>query len=70
MWPAEASSADPRALARRATAIARQAMPGVDVEILWDGMWVRRVGPYYFPDPGMFRAGEPDWQRWAGQARK
>jgi FkbM family methyltransferase len=53
-------------------------MPGVDVEILWDGMWVRRVGPDYFPDPEMFRlsgsnAGPnaaPNWERWAGQAAK
>jgi FkbM family methyltransferase len=45
-------------------------MPGVDVEILWDGMWVRRVGPDYFPDPDMFRLPEPDWKRWAGQAQK
>jgi hypothetical protein len=60
---------DRASLARRATELARAAMPGVDVEILWDGMWVRRVGPDYFPDPDMFRA-EPDWERWAGQARK
>ena len=36
--------------------LARAAMPGVDVEIFWDGMWVRRVGSDYFPDPEMFRA--------------
>ena len=72
MWVAETSSTsdeDRASLARRATELARAAMPGVDVEILWDGMWVRRVGPDYFPDPDMFRA-EPDWKRWAGQARK
>jgi FkbM family methyltransferase len=47
-------------------------MPDADVEIFWDGMWVRRVGPDYFPDPDMFRqpAADPDWERWAGQARK
>src|ERR1017187_2152355 len=77
MWVAETSSTsyEGRAsLARRATELARAAMPGVDVEILWDGMWVRRVGPDYFPDPDMFRlAGTnaaPNWERWAGQARK
>ncbi|HXM41945.1 MAG TPA: FkbM family methyltransferase [Bryobacteraceae bacterium] len=77
MWVAETSctSSDDRvALARRATEIAREAMPGVDVEIFWDGMWVRRVGPDYFPDPDMFRPpgnhAEPNWERWAGQARK
>ncbi len=70
----EAPSGDRASLARRATEIARAALPGVDVEIFWDGMWVRRIGPDYFPDPDMFRlAGshaEPDWERWAGQARK
>src|ERR1019366_6863301 len=81
MWVAETSSTsyEGRAsLARRATELARAAMPGVDVEILWDGMWVRRVGPDYFPDPDMFRlslsnAGPnaaPNWERWAGQAAK
>jgi len=45
-------------------------MPGVDVEILWDGIWVRRVGREFFPDPDMFSGAEPDWERWAGQARK
>ena len=56
-------------LAREATARAREALPGVDVEILWDGMWIRRVGPHYFPDPEMF-ASEPKWQRWATLAAK
>jgi FkbM family methyltransferase len=77
MWVTETSSGffeDRVALAGRATELARAAMPGVDVEILWEGTWVRRVGPDYFPDPDMFRlAGnhaEPDWERWAGQARK
>src|ERR1022692_2892100 len=80
MWVAETSSTsyEGRAsLARRATELARAAMPGVDVEILWDGMWVRRVGPDYFPDPDMFRlpgsnAGPnaaPNWERWAGHLR-
>jgi FkbM family methyltransferase len=75
MWATETSSpsVDERAsLARRATELARAAMPDADVEIFWDGMWVRRVGPDYFPDPDMFRqpAADPDWERWAGQARK
>jgi FkbM family methyltransferase len=73
MWlsePAGISSKDRESLSRRATEIARAAMPGVDVEIFWDGMWVRRVGPDCFPDPDLFRAPEPDWERWAGQARK
>ena len=74
MWPTETNSGDRAALARQATEIARAAMPGVDIEILWDGMWVRRVGLDYFPDPDMFclaaSDAAPNWERWAGQARK
>jgi FkbM family methyltransferase len=68
MW-AEMPGESRDACARRATEIARAALAGVDIEILWDGMWVRRVGPDYFPDPDLF-AREPNWQRWAGQAGK
>ena len=70
MWATEDPGEDREALARRATGIARAAMPGIDIEIFWDGMWTRRVGPDYFPDPDMFRVAEPNWERWAGQARK
>jgi len=70
MWVTELPGEDRNTLARRATEIARAALPGVDVEILWDGMWVRRVASDYFPDPDMFRTAAPDWQRWAGQAAK
>ena len=70
MWPTEGTSEDRARLARRATEVACAALPGVDIEIRWDGMWIRRVGADYFPDPGMFRVAQPDWQRWAGQARK
>ena len=41
-----------------------------DIEIFWDGMWIRRVGPHYFPDPDMFAVAEPNWERWAGMAEK
>jgi len=73
MWFSETAGSDRASLARQATAVARAAMPGVDVEILWDGMWIRRVGSDYFPDPDMFRlagTNAPNWERWAGQARK
>ncbi len=76
MWPTDSSETpeDRAALAGRATELARAAMPGVDVEIFWDGMWVRRVGTDFFPDPEMFRlpagTAAPNWERWAGQARK
>ena len=70
MWVPETESGGRGSLARRATEIARAAMPGVDVEILWDGLWIRRVGRDYFPDPDMFSVAEPNWERWAGQAQK
>lgn len=76
MWIAEAvvrelDNSDGRAeLARRATEIARKETNGADIEILWDGMWVRRVGPHCFPDPGMFEVAEPNWQRWVATAEK
>jgi FkbM family methyltransferase len=57
-------------LARAATAVARAAAPDVDIEILWDGMWLRRVGPHYFADPGMFQVAEPNWERWSHTAEK
>ena len=56
--------------ARQATARARAALPGVDIEILWDGMWIRRVGQHYFPDPESLNVAEPNWERWANQAAK
>ncbi len=57
-------------LARRATARIRELLPGADIEIFWDGMWIRRVGSCYFPDPEMFRAAEQKWQRWPVLAEK
>jgi FkbM family methyltransferase len=57
-------------LARRATDLARAAAPGEDIEILWDGVWMRRAGPDYFADPGMFQVAEPNWQRWVHMAEK
>jgi FkbM family methyltransferase len=56
--------------AQEATARAREALPGVDIEILWDEMWVRRVGPHYFPDPAMMDVAQPDWKKWATQSEK
>src|SRR5262252_9079196 len=70
MWLTETPGESPQVLARRATELARAALPGVDIEILWDGMWVRRVGAGYFPDPGTLQVAEPPWQRWAGQGAK
>jgi FkbM family methyltransferase len=68
MWIS--AEGEPGEVARRATELAREALPGVDIEILWDGTWIRRVGRCYFPDPEMFRTAEPKWQRWAGLEAK
>jgi FkbM family methyltransferase len=57
-------------LAREATARLRETFPGVDIEVFWDGMWIRRVGPHYFPDPELFTAEEKRWRRWPGLAQK
>lgn len=57
-------------LARRATLRAREVFPGVDIEIYWSGMWVRRVGQHHFPDPDMFTAEEKRWRRWPDLAAK
>jgi FkbM family methyltransferase len=76
MWLAEAeireldTAAGRAEMGRRATHLAREALPGVDIEIYWDGMWLRRVGEIWFPDPDMFRGPEPNWQRWASLADK
>jgi FkbM family methyltransferase len=67
MWIAEGG--DRGEVGRRATEAARAALPGVDIEIFWDGLWIRRVGANYFPDPEMFGA-EPKWARWAALAEK
>jgi FkbM family methyltransferase len=58
-----------RLLARRATALARRST-GLDLEILWDGMWIRRVDSCYFPDPDLFRDGDLNWQHWLQMARQ
>jgi FkbM family methyltransferase len=67
MWIAD--EGDRAEVARRATELARAALPVVDIEIFFDGEWIRRVGGVYFPDPDVFRS-EPNWQRWAHQEEK
>ena len=57
-------------LAREATARARAAAPGADIEFFWDGMWMRRVGPHVFPAPDAFTVAEPRWDRWVYAADK
>jgi FkbM family methyltransferase len=57
-------------LARQATVAARVAAPGADIEILWDSMWIRRVGPHYFPDPDLLQVDEPKWPQSPDTAAK
>jgi len=57
-------------IARRATESARSSSPGVDIEILWRGMWVVRAGLHYFPYPEMLNATTPPWSRFAGLGEK
>ena len=57
-------------LARHATAVAREAMPGVDIEFSWDGMWIRRVGTHYYPDPEMFSIPQKRRDQWPALADK
>ncbi len=53
MWIPEAAVRElqPAELAKLATDSARQALPGTDIEIFWDELWIRRVGEVYYPDP-------------------
>jgi FkbM family methyltransferase len=51
------------------TAAARKAT-GADIEVLWDGTWIVRVGSVYFPAPDLFDRGDPDWTRWAARPAK
>lgn len=55
-------------LARLATEIAQEYAP--EIEIVWDGVWMRRVGGHYFPDPELLRVDQPNWERWSGMAEK
>lgn len=49
---------------------AARAASGEDIEILWDGMWMRKAEGVYFPDPELFRTAEPRWDRWCRMATK
>jgi FkbM family methyltransferase len=55
--------------AARLTAAAREAT-GADIEVLWRGDWVVRVGSVFFPAPDLLARNGPDWQRWAARPEK
>ncbi len=58
------------AQARWATTEARHRFPDFDIEVLWRGMWVRRVGADYFPDPEYFSRQDAEWPKWLGRRDK
>jgi len=57
-------------LSAMASTLAREALPGTDVQVFWDQLWIRRIGSHYFPDPEMLYKAEPNWERWKNQAEK
>lgn len=57
-------------LAREAGILLKAALQNDDAEVFWDGMWIRRVGPHYFPDPNLFATATPPFERWAALAHK
>ncbi len=57
-------------LARLATEAARKASGSNAIEILWNGMWIRKAEGVYFPDPDLFSVAEPRWDRWTRMASK
>ncbi len=56
--------------AREATLDARRLYPDSDIGVLWRGMWVRRVGADYFPDPDYFTRSGTDWPKWLNRRGK
>lgn len=57
-------------LSREATALLKTALAREEVEVLWDGMWIRHVGACYFPDPDLFAKEAPPFARWASLDEK
>ncbi|MBI5087094.1 MAG: FkbM family methyltransferase [Acidobacteria bacterium] len=57
-------------LARLATDAARRASGDAEIEIVWDGMWMRRAEGILFPDPELLQTANPRWDRWSRMATK
>lgn len=47
----------------------KTAEPGVEI-FREAGLWVRRVGEHFFPDPDYHPASPPNWDKWLGRAVK
>jgi FkbM family methyltransferase len=54
---------------RRLLALRLKRKSSPNIEVFHDGIWVRRVGSMYFPDPD-YQPDQPNWQRFAGLAEK
>lgn len=52
----------------RAKEAGRQILPGIDVEVFWDGMWIFRVGRDCFPIPDNAEAENLPWRSLQGLA--
>jgi FkbM family methyltransferase len=60
----------PEERCRWASEAARAALPGSDIEILWSGMPVWRIGRDYVPDPELLERDSIEWEKWAARPRK
>jgi FkbM family methyltransferase len=52
------------------TSAARAANPGVDIEVFWDEMWIRRIGSHFYPDPEYVQLEDAAWQKWLTRSEK
>jgi FkbM family methyltransferase len=50
-----------QAFIEKATAIGRRVLPGTDIGVFWQGMWIYRLGPHYFPMPEVREPEEWIW---------
>lgn len=58
------------AFANKAILLGQQALPGIEIETLWDGMWIFRVEDNYFPIPDVTEPESVPWQQLAGLAER
>jgi FkbM family methyltransferase len=52
------------------TIAARGANPSIDVEVLWDNMWIRRIGEHFLPDPEFLSTEDRSWPKWLKRVEK
>jgi FkbM family methyltransferase len=54
----------------RALGIGRRILPGADLDVFWDDMWVFRVGHHFFPEPDVVEPEASPWYNLAGAAAR